>query len=350
MDTAKGEGDRVRGLTQYYGANRTGRWAGRMVQMQNLPRNYLKTLDYARNLVKDKNYAGLKLLYGNVPDTLSQLIRTAFIPSEGNKFVVSDFSAIEARVIAWLAGEQWVNEVFATHGKIYEATAAQMFGVPVVKHGVNGHLRQKGKIAELALGYGGAVGALTSMGALDMGMQEEELQPLVSQWRNSNPHITKFWWDVDAAAAKAVKERTEVVLGNLCFTYRSGILFITLPSGRKLSYIKPRMTQNRFGRESLSYEGVGESKKWMRIETYGPKLVENIVQATARDLLALAMLRLRNKGFEIVMHIHDEAVLEVPEGVSSVEEICQIMSEQPDWAAGLPLRADGYECAFYKKD
>lgn len=341
---------RVHGLLQFYGANRTGRWAGRLVQVQNLPQNHISDLELARNLVKEQRFEDLDLLYDSTPEVLSELIRTAFVPKPGCRFIVADFSAIEARVLAWFAGEQWRLDTFAEGGDIYCASASKMFGVPVVKHGVNGHLRQKGKIAELALGYGGAVGALTSMGALDMGLQEEELQPLVSQWRNSNPHITKFWWDVDAAAVKAVKERTEVVLGKLCFTYRSGILFVTLPSGRKLSYIKPRMTQNRFGRESLSYEGVGESKKWMRIETYGLKLVENIVQATARDLLAQAMLRLRNKGFEIVMHIHDEAVLEVPEGVSGVEEICQIMSEQPDWAAGLPLRADGYACAFYKKD
>lgn len=341
---------RVHGLLQFYGANRTGRWAGRLVQVQNLPQNHIPDLELARSLVKEQRFEDLDLLYDSTPEVLSELIRTAFVPKPGCRFIVADFSAIEARVLAWFAGEQWRLDTFAEGGDIYCASASKMFGVPVVKHGVNGHLRQKGKIAELALGYGGAVGALTSMGALDMGLQEEELQPLVSQWRNSNPHITKFWWDVDAAAVKAVKERTEVVLGNLCFTYRSGILFVTLPSGRKLSYIKPRMTQNRFGRESLSYEGVGESKKWMRIETYGPKLVENIVQATARDLLALAMLRLRNRGFNIVMHIHDEAVLEVPEGVSGVEEICQIMSEQPYWAAGLPLRADGYECAFYKKD
>lgn len=341
---------RVHGLLQFYGANRTGRWAGRLVQIHNLPQNHMEDLELARSIVKEGRYDLVELLYDSTPEVLSELIRTAFVPKPGCRFIVADFSAIEARVLAWFAGEQWRLDTFAEGGDIYCASASKMFGVPVVKHGVNGHLRQKGKIAELALGYGGAVGALTSMGALDMGMQEEELQPLVSQWRNSNPHITKFWWEVDAAAVKAVKERTEVVLGNLCFTYRSGILFVTLPSGRKLSYIKPRMTQNRFGRESLSYEGVGESKKWMRIETYGPKLVENIVQATARDLLAQAMLRLRNKGFEIVMHIHDEAVLEVPEGVSGVEEICQIMSEQPDWAAGLPLRADGYECAFYKKD
>lgn len=341
---------RVHGLLQFYGANRTGRWAGRLVQVQNLPQNHIPDLELARSLVKEQRFEDLDLLYDSTPEVLSELIRTAFVPKSGCRFIVADFSAIEARVLAWFAGEQWRLDTFVEGGDIYCASASKMFGVPVVKHGVNGHLRQKGKIAELALGYGGAVGALTSMGALDMGLQEEELQPLVSQWRNSNPHITKFWWDVDAAAVKAVKERTEVVLGNLCFTYRSAILFVTLPSGRKLSYIKPRMTQNRFGRESLSYEGVGESKKWMRIETYGPKLVENIVQATARDLLALAMLRLRNRGLEIVMHIHDEAVLEVPDGVSGVEEICQIMSEQPDWAVGLPLRADGYECAFYKKD
>lgn len=341
---------RVHGLLQFYGANRTGRWAGRLVQVQNLPQNHISDLELARNLVKEQRFEDLDLLYDSTPEVLSELIRTAFVPKPGCRFIVADFSAIEARVLAWFAGEQWRLDTFAEGGDIYCASASKMFGVPVVKHGVNGHLRQKGKIAELALGYGGAVGALTSMGALDMGLQEEELQPLVSQWRNSNPHITKFWWEVDTAAVKAVKERTEVAMGKLCFTYRSGILFVTLPSGRKLSYIKPRITQNRFGRESLSYEGVGESKKWMRIETYGPKLVENIVQATARDLLAQAMLRLRNKGFEIVMHIHDEAVLEVPEGVSGVEEICQIMSEQPDWAAGLPLRADGYACAFYKKD
>lgn len=341
---------RVHGLLQFYGANRTGRWAGRLVQVQNLPQNHIPDLDLARNLVKEQRFEDLDLLFDSTPGVLSELIRTAFVPKAGCRFIVADFSAIEARVLAWFAGEQWRLDTFEQGGDIYCASASKMFGVPVVKHGVNGHLRQKGKIAELALGYGGAVGALTSMGALDMGLQEEELQPLVSQWRNSNPHITRFWWDVDAAAVKAVRERTEVSLGRLHFVYRSGILFITLPSGRTLSYIKPRMTQNRFGRESLSYEGVGESKKWMRIETYGPKLVENIVQATARDLLALAMLRLRNAGFQIVMHIHDEAVLEVPEGVSSVDEICHMMAIAPDWAAGLPLRADGYECNFYKKD
>lgn len=341
---------RCHGLLHFYGANRTGRWAGRLVQVQNLPQNHIVDLKLARNLVKNRQFDLIDLLYDSTPGVLSELIRTAFIPKPGTRFIVADFAAIEARVLAWFSGEQWRLTTFEEGGDIYCASASQMFGVPVVKHGVNGHLRQKGKIAELALGYGGSVGALTSMGALEMGMQEEELQPLVNQWRASNPHITKFWWDVDTAAVKAVKERTSVTYGKLCFTYRSGILFITLPSGRNLSYIKPRMTQNRFGRESLSYEGVGESKKWMRIETYGPKLVENIVQATARDLLALAMLRLRDAGFEIVMHIHDEAVLEVPEGVSSVEEVCRIMAVAPDWAAGLPLRADGYECPFYKKD
>lgn len=341
---------RCHGLLQFYGANRTGRWAGRLVQVQNLPQNHIVDLELARNLVKNRQFDLIDLLYDSTPGVLSELIRTAFVPRPGTRFIVADFVAIEARVLAWFSGEQWRLTTFEEGGDIYCASASQMFGVPVVKHGENGHLRQKGKIAELALGYGGSVGALTSMGALDMGMQEEELQPLVNQWRASNPHITKFWWDVDAVAVKAVKERTSVTYKNLCFTYRSGILFVTLPSGRSLSYIKPRMTQNRFGRESLTYEGVGESKKWMRIETYGPKLVENIVQATARDLLALAMLRLRDAGFDIVMHIHDEAVLEVPEGVSSVEEICRIMAVAPAWAAGLPLRADGYECPFYKKD
>ena len=341
---------RCHGLLQFYGANRTGRWAGRLVQVQNLPQNHIADLELARNLVKDRQFDLIDLLYDSTPGVLSELIRTAFIPKPGCRFIVADFSAIEARVLAWFSGEQWRLDTFAEGGDIYCASASQMFGVPVVKHGENGHLRQKGKIAELALGYGGSVGALTSMGALEMGLEEEELQPLVNQWRASNPHITKCWWDVDAAAVKAVKERTSISYKNLCFTYRSGILFVTLPSGRNLSYIKPRMTQNRFGRESLSYEGVGESKKWMRIETYGPKLVENIVQATARDLLALAMLRLRDAGYEIVMHIHDEAVLEVPDGVSSVDEVCRMMSVAPDWAAGLPLRADGYECPFYKKD
>ena len=341
---------RVHGLLQFYGANRTGRWAGRLVQVQNLPQNHIPDLALARNLVKRGEFDRVEMLYDSTPGVLSELIRTAFIPKPGCRFIVADFAAIEARVLAWFSGEQWRLDTFEQGGDIYCASASKMFHVPVEKHGQNAHLRQKGKIAELALGYGGSVGALTSMGALDMGLAEEELQPLVDQWRGANPHIVKFWWDVDAAAVKAFRNKTEVRLGALCFSCRSGILFITLPSGRRLSYVKPRMLPNRFGRESLTYEGVGESKKWSRIETYGPKLTENIVQATARDLLALAMLRLRNAGFEIVMHIHDEAVVEVPEGISSVDEICRIMSEAPAWAACLPLRADGYECEFYKKD
>ena len=341
---------RVHGLLQFYGANRTGRWAGRLVQVQNLPQNHLEDLSLARDLVKAGDYETLDLLFDSVPGVLSELIRTAFIPKPGCRFIVADFSAIEARVLAWLSGENWRIQTFIEGGDIYCASASKMFGVPVVKHGENGHLRQKGKISELALGYGGSQGALTAMGAIDMGIPEEELPELVSQWRAANPHITKFWWDVDAASKKAVREKTRVDLGNVAFEYRSGILFITLPSGRKLSYVKPRLETNRFGRSAITYEGVGESKKWMRIETYGAKLTENIVQATARDLLAQAMLRLRAAGYEIVMHVHDEAVVEVPEGTSSVEEVCRIMAEQPAWAKGLPLNADGYECAFYKKD
>ena len=341
---------RVHGLLQFYGANRTGRWAGRLVQVQNLPQNHIPDLALARGLVKRGEFDQVEMLYDSTPGVLSELIRTAFVPKPGFRFIVADFAAIEARVLAWFSGEQWRLDTFQQGGDIYCASASKMFHVPVEKHGQNAHLRQKGKIAELALGYGGSVGALTSMGALDMGLAEEELQPLVDQWRGANPHIVKFWWDVDAAAMKAFRAKTEVRLGSLCFACRSGMMFITLPSGRRLSYVKPRLMPNRFNRESLTYEGVGENKKWSRIETYGPKLTENIVQATSRDLLALAMLRLRNAGFEIVMHIHDEAVVEVPEGVSSVDEICRIMSEAPAWAAGLPLRADGYECEFYKKD
>ena len=341
---------RVHGLLQFYGANRTGRWAGRLVQVQNLPQNHIPDLALARSLVKRGEFDQVEMLYDSTPGVLSELIRTAFVPKPGCRFIVADFAAIEARVLAWFSGEQWRLDTFQQGGDIYCASASKMFHVPVEKHGQNAHLRQKGKIAELALGYGGSVGALTSMGALDMGLAEEELQPLVDQWRGANPHIVKFWWDVDAAAMKAFRAKTEVRLGSLCFACRSGMMFITLPSGRRLSYVKPRLMPNRFNRESLTYEGVGENKKWSRIETYGPKLTENIVQATSRDLLALAMLRLRNAGFEIVMHIHDEAVVEVPEGVSSVDEICRIMSEAPAWAVGLPLRADGYECEFYRKD
>jgi len=341
---------RVHGLLQFYGANRTGRWAGRLVQVQNLPQNHIPDLALARQLICDGRFEDVETLFESTPNVLSELIRTAFVPKPGCRFLVADFSAIEARVIAWLSGEQWRLDVFEQGGDIYCASASQMFGIPVEKHGVNGHLRQKGKIAELALGYGGSVGALTAMGALEMGLTEEELPTLVNQWRSANPHITKLWWDVDTAALTAFTEKTMARVGDITFQYQSGMLFITLPSGRRLCYIKPRLQENRFGRQGLTYEGVGESKKWMRIETYGPKLVENIVQATARDLLALGMLRLRDAGFEIVMHVHDEAVLEVPLGASSAQEVCRIMAVAPDWAAGLPLRADGFECNFYQKD
>lgn len=341
---------RVYGLLQFYGANRTGRWAGRLVQVQNLPQNHIVDLELSRNLVKQGRFEDVELLYDSTPKVLSELIRTAFIPKPGCRFLVADFSAIEARVLAWLSGEQWRLDVFSSHGKIYEASASAMFHVPIEGIKKGSPLRQKGKIAELALGYGGSVGALISMGALNMGLEEEELAPLVSSWRSANPHITQFWWDVDATAIKAVTEKKQTRVGKIIFEYKSGILFVTLPSGRKLSYVKPRMALNKFDRNGLTYEGIAENGKWGRIETYGPKLVENIVQGTARDLLAEAMLRLKKQGFDIVMHIHDEAVLEVPEGVSSVEEVCAIMAEQPEWAKGLPLRADGYECAFYKKD
>lgn len=341
---------RVHGLLQFYGANRTGRWAGRLVQVQNLPQNHIKDLELARSLVKQRRFEDVELFYESTPNVLSELIRTAFIPKQGCRFLVADFSAIEARVLAWLAGEQWRLEVFASHGKIYEASASAMFHVPIGEITKGSPLRQKGKISELALGYGGSVGALTSMGALDMGLTEAELSPLVSAWRKANPHVTKFWWDVDAAAVRALTEKKKTKAGRISFEYRNGILFAALPSGRKLSYVKPRIALNKFGRDGLTYEGIAESGKWGRIETYGPKLVENIVQGTARDLLAEAMLRLKAQGFEIVMHVHDETVLEMPEGESSVEEVCDIMAEAPEWADGLPLRADGYECAFYKKD
>ena len=341
---------RVHGLLQFYGANRTGRWAGRLVQIQNLPQNHIPDLALARDLVKAGRYADIEALYESTPNVLSELIRTAFVPRPGCRFIVADFSAIEARVIAWLAGEQWRLEVFEGGGDIYCASASKMFHVPVEKHGQNAHLRQKGKIAELALGYGGAAGALTAMGALDMGLAEEELPSLVRQWREANPHIIRLWAQVENAAMTAVREKARVRLGRLTFHCRSGMLFITLPSGRKLCYVKPRIQTNRFGGDGLTYEGVGEGKKWTRIETFGGKLTENIVQATARDLLAEAILRLRDAGLEIVMHVHDEAVLEVPIGHSSVDEVCALMAEAPAWADGLPLRADGYECRFYQKD
>lgn len=340
---------RVHGLLQFYGANRTGRWAGRLVQVQNLPQNHLPDLKLARGLVREGRFEDVELFYGSTPEVLSELIRTAFVPEAGCRFVVADFSAIEARVLAWLAGERWRLDVFSSHGKIYEASAAAMFHVPVEEVAKGSPLRQKGKIAELGLGYGGAAGALISMGALDMGLSEEELPSLVAVWRRANPHITQFWWDVDKAAVAAVVKRTRTRAGRIAFEYRSGILFVMLPSGRRLAYVKPRMGVNRFGREGLTYEGILENKKWGRIETYGPKLVENIVQGTARDLLAEAMLRVEKKGYPIVMHCHDEIIAEVPEGTGSVEEMCEMMAVCPSWAEGLPLRADGYECPFYQK-
>lgn len=340
---------RVHGLLQFYGANRTGRWAGRLVQVQNLPQNHIEDLGLARRLVREGRFEDVEMLYDSTPNVLSELIRTAFVPEPGCRFVVADFSAIEARVLAWLAGERWRLEVFSSHGKIYEASAAAMFHVPVEEVTKGSPLRQKGKIAELGLGYGGAAGALVSMGALDMGLSEDDLPPLVAAWRRANPHITQFWWDVDKAAVEAVTKRTGTRAGRIGFEYRSGILFVMLPSGRKLAYVKPRMAVNKFGREGLTYEGILENKKWGRIETYGPKLVENIVQGTARDLLAEAMLRVERKGYPIVMHCHDEIIAEVPEGMGSVEEMCEVMAVRPSWAEGLPLRADGYECPFYQK-
>jgi len=340
---------RVHGLLQFYGANRTGRWAGRLVQVQNLPQNHIEDLELARRLVREGRFEDVEMLYDSTPKVLSELIRTAFVPEPGCRFVVADFSAIEARVLAWLAGEQWRLEVFSSHGKIYEASASAMFHVPIEEVTKGSPLRQKGKIAELGLGYGGAAGALVSMGALDMGLSEDDLPSLVAAWRRANPHITQFWWDVDKAAVGAVTKRTVTRAGRIGFEYRSGILFVTLPSGRKLAYVRPRMAVNKFGREGLTYEGILENKKWGRIETYGPKLVENIVQGTARDLLAEAMLRVERKGYPIVMHCHDEIIAEVPEGNGSVEEMCEVMAVRPSWAEGLPLRADGYECPFYQK-
>jgi DNA polymerase len=340
---------RVHGLLQFYGANRTGRWAGRLVQVQNLPQNHLEDLKLARDLVKEGRFEDIELLFGNTPGVLSELIRTAFVPKEGHRFIVADFSAIEARVISWLAGEKWRLEVFASHGKIYEAAASMMFHVPIEEVTKGSPLRQKGKISELACGYGGGVGALKAMGALEMGVEEDELQGLIDNWRAANPRIVNFWWEVDKAAITAVKERTKTRTHGIIFTYQSGMLFVTLPSGRDLVYVKPKLMLNKFGREGLTYEGIGATKKWERIETYGPKIVENIVQATSRDLLADAMLRLDQAGFAIVAHVHDEVICEVPEGESSVEEICSFMSKGPKWAQGLPLTADGYECKFYQK-
>ena len=346
-ETAVCADGRARGMFQFYGANRTGRWAGRIIQMQNLPQNHLDDLSEARGLVRAGGFDALEMLYEDVPDTLSQLIRTAFVPQEDRKFIVADFSAIEARVIAWLAGEKWRQDVFAQGKDIYCASASQMFGVPVEKHGVNGHLRQKGKIAELALGYGGSVGALKAMGALEMGLQEDELPALVSAWRQANPKIVQFWWAVDHAVMDAVTRKTTTKTHGIIFSARNGMLFITLPSGRSLAYVKPKIGENRFGGDCITYEGVGGTKKWERIDSYGPKFVENIVQATSRDILCYAMKTLR--CCSIVMHIHDEVVIEADRRMS-LQAVCDQMGRTPPWANGLQLRADGYETDFYKKD
>lgn len=345
---------RIRGLLQFYGANRTGRWAGRIVQVQNLPKNHLPDLDLARDLVKEGLFDTLEMLFESTSNTLSQLIRTAFVPNDGCRFIVADFSAIEARVIAYLAEESWRMDVFNSHGKIYEASAAQMFRVPlelISKGNPEYALRAKGKIAELALGYGGSVGALTAMGALDMGLEEKELQPLVNLWRKANPAIVQYWWDIGDAAMRALKERGTHHVGKIKFVYKGGILFITLLSGRELAYIKPEIRLNKFRKEGITYEGVDqETKRWTRIDTYGPKLVENIVQAISRDCLALAMQRLTGAGYKIVMHVHDEVIAEMPYQYGSLEDMCTIMAHPIPWAEDLPLPADGFETKFYKKD
>lgn len=347
MQNAVCKDGRAHGMFQFYGANRSGRWAGRLIQLQNLPQNHMNDLAEARAIVRSGDYDSMQLLYDDIPDALSQLIRTAFIARDGYKFIVSDFSAIEARVLAFLAGETWRSKVFAEGKDIYCASASQMFGVPVEKHGINGHLRQKGKIAELALGYGGSVGALKSMGALEMGLSEEELQPLVSSWRISNPMITAFWWDIDRAVKTTITQRIQTEVRGIMFFYKSGMLFIKLPSGRLLSYVKPRIGENQFGGESVTYEGVGSTKKWERIESYGPKFVENIVQAVSRDILCNAMKTLRHCF--IVGHVHDELIIECSPNVD-LKAVCEQMSRSPDWIPDILLRADGYETSFYKKD
>ena len=347
MESAVCADGRARGMFQFYGANRTGRWAGRTIQLQNLPQNHLEDLAEARALVREGDFEAIEMLYEDVPDTLSQLIRTAFIAPNGKKLIVADFSAIEARVIAWFAGEEWRKKVFEEGKDIYCASASQMFGVPVEKHGVNGHLRQKGKIAELALGYGGSVGALKAMGAIEMGLEEKELQPLVQAWRQSNPKIVEFWWAVDRCAKEAVRMHDTYETHGITFEYKSGMLIITLPSGRTLVYPKPRIGENQFGGECVTYEGVGATKKWERLESYGPKFVENIVQATARDILCYSMKTLRNCS--IIMHIHDEIVIEADPRMS-LEAVCEQMARTPSWAEDLQLHADGYETIFYKKD
>lgn len=351
MQNVAGTDDRARGLLQFYGAGRTGRFAGRLVQVQNLPRNYLPDLDQARTLVRTGNLEALELLYDSVPETLSQLIRTAFIPTSGNRFIVADYSAIEARVIAWLAGEKSTLEAFRDGKDLYCETASRMFKVPVEKHGANSELRQKGKIAVLACGYGGSVGALKAMGALRMGLAEDELKPIVDAWRAANPHIVWLWQEVEEAALKAITTRTPVRLRNLTFTLESGILFITLPSGRRLAYVKPGLGQNRFGGTSITYWGINTGQKWGRLETYGGKLTENIVQAIARDLLVNGIKNIAEAGHQIVMHVHDEIVIDEPlDSGFTVKDACQLMSRLPGWAKGLPLTADGYECAYYRKD
>ena len=347
MANAVCDDSRARGMFMFYGANRTGRWSGRLIQLQNLPQNHMSDLAEARELVRQGDYESMEMLYDDIPDTLSQLIRTAFVAKPGYKFYVADFSAIEARVIAYIAGESWRSEVFKNGGDIYCASAQKMFHVPVEKHGINGHLRQKGKIAELALGYGGSVGALKAMGALEMGLQEEELQPLVDAWRESNPNIVSLWWDFDNAVKSATKMHTSTSSHGIKFTWRSGMLFITLPSGRKLTYIKPRIGENKFGGESVTYEGIGATKKWERIESYGPKFVENIVQAISRDLLMNAMKNL--PGYFICGHVHDELIIECKEDIS-LEDVCTAMAKTPDWMPGILLRADGYVTPWYCKD
>lgn len=347
MQNAVCSDGRTRGMFQFYGANRTGRWAGRLVQLQNLPQNHLADIAQARDLVKSGDYEAVKMLYTDVPDTLSQLIRTSFVPKKGTRFYVADFSAIEARVIAWYAKEGWRQKVFEEGGDIYCASASQMFKVPVEKHGINSHLRQKGKIAELALGYGGSVGALRAMGALEMGLQEDELRMLVDAWRSSNKNITKLWWDVDKAVKSSIRNKTVEETHGIRFEYKSAMLFIELPAGRRLAYVKPRIEINQFGTESVTYEGISGSKKWERLESYGPKFVENIVQATARDILCFAMRTLSD--YDVTMHIHDELVIEAEPNIS-LEKICKLMGKTPSWAEGLILRADGYVCDFYMKD
>lgn len=342
--------NRVHGMMRFCGANRTGRWSGNILQPQNLPQNHLPDLTLARDIVKDGDFEMLDMMFGNVPNVLSELIRTVLIPKPNHRFIVADFSAIEASVLAWIAGEQWRIDTFKNGGDIYCASASKMFKVPVEKHGVNGELRQKGKISELACGYGGSVGALKNMGAVEMGVQENELQGLINDWRNANPHIVRFWYEVGNAAMKAIKEKTTVPLGKLVFAYERGILFIRLPSGRRLSYIKPRIGTNRFGGDSITYMGINSAKKWDRLETFGGKLTENIVQGTARDLLANALINAANAGYDTVFHVHDEIICEVPNGYGSVDELCKLMCIKPEWADGLPLNADGFECEYYKKE